>query len=189
MRRRIFSCHNPEVTGVMVGEGEETFCELMSFYEHPEGKNLEDIRGLVFRRQEFAAETAAGDGMAEKEMTGKEMTGKGTDIRAGRELVRTGEREPMAMDDIPFPYEDLEHFSNRIIYYESKQGMPLFLQLLSLIGGQMPAVPEHGSGKEGTAVFLSTTGCPRSNLWTAPLTATTGTPWRSGALSVSATGA
>ena len=105
-----FLLSHPEVTGVMVGEGEETFCELMSFYEHPEGKNLEDIRGLVFRRQEFAAETAAGDGMAEKEMTGKEMTGKGTDIRAGRELVRTGEREPMAMDDIPFPYEDLEHF-------------------------------------------------------------------------------
>lgn len=119
-----FLLSHPEVTGVMVGEGEETFCELMAFYEHPEGKNLEDIRGLVFRRQEFAAETAAGDGMAEKEMTGKEMTGKGTDIRAGRELVRTGEREPMAMDDIPFPYEDLEHFSNRIIYYESSRGCP-----------------------------------------------------------------
>ena len=114
-----FLLSHPEVTGVMVGEGEETFCELMAFYAHPEGKNLEDIRGLVFRRQEFAAETAAGDGMAEKE-----MTGKGTDIRAGRELVRTGEREPMAMDDIPFPYEDLEHFSNRIIYYESSRGCP-----------------------------------------------------------------
>ena len=43
-----FLLSHPEVTGVMVGEGEETFCEQMAFYAHPEGKNLEDIRAWSF---------------------------------------------------------------------------------------------------------------------------------------------
>ena len=101
-----FLLSHPEVTGVMVGEGEDTFCELMEFYEHPEGKGLEDIKGLVFRREEPAREELLAE------------------AAAGGVLIRTGEREAVAMDDIPFPYEDLEVFANRIIYYESSRGCP-----------------------------------------------------------------
>jgi radical SAM superfamily enzyme YgiQ (UPF0313 family) len=38
----------PEVTGVMFGEGEETFLELMEHY-HGEGKDLADILGIAYR--------------------------------------------------------------------------------------------------------------------------------------------
>ena len=38
----------PEVTGVMFGEGEETFLELMEHY-HGEGKALADILGIAYR--------------------------------------------------------------------------------------------------------------------------------------------
>lgn len=38
----------PEVTGVMFGEGEETFLELMRYY-HGEGKALSEIQGIAYR--------------------------------------------------------------------------------------------------------------------------------------------
>lgn len=38
----------PEVTGVMMGEGEETFLELLTYY-HGEGKHMADILGIVYR--------------------------------------------------------------------------------------------------------------------------------------------
>ena len=41
----------PEVTGVMFGEGEETFLELMQYY-HGEGKELSEIKGITYRNQD-----------------------------------------------------------------------------------------------------------------------------------------
>ena len=41
----------PEVTGVMFGEGEETFLELLQHY-HGEGKDLSEIEGLAYRNGE-----------------------------------------------------------------------------------------------------------------------------------------
>ncbi|MDO5540103.1 MAG: B12-binding domain-containing radical SAM protein [Eubacteriales bacterium] len=41
-----FLQEHPEVTGVMAGEGEETFCELV------QGKNPKQIKGLIFRDNE-----------------------------------------------------------------------------------------------------------------------------------------
>lgn len=41
----------PQVTGVMFGEGEETFLELMEYY-HDEGKELSEIAGIVYRDEE-----------------------------------------------------------------------------------------------------------------------------------------
>lgn len=38
----------PEVTGVMFGEGEETFLELLEYY-HNEGKTLGEIKGIAYR--------------------------------------------------------------------------------------------------------------------------------------------
>lgn len=42
----------PEVTGVMFGEGEETFLELMQYY-HGEGKPLSEIAGIAYRDTEI----------------------------------------------------------------------------------------------------------------------------------------
>lgn len=77
----------PMVKGIMTGEGEETFKELLSFYV--EGKDsFKEIQGLVLREGESLAREA-------------------TDLNA-----------------IPFLYDDLQSFQNRIIYYETSRGCP-----------------------------------------------------------------
>ncbi len=82
---------HPEVKGVMVGEGEETFCELAGYYI--DGGSLERIRGITYR------------------------TNQG-------EIVTNGMRPLLDLDRIPFLYENLQEFENRIIYYESSRGCP-----------------------------------------------------------------
>ena len=82
---------HPQVRGVLCGEGEETFCELVGHY-HGKGA-LEKISGIVWRKN------------------------------AG-EICQTLPRRPLDMDSIPFVYEKLEQFENRIIYYESSRGCP-----------------------------------------------------------------
>ena len=81
----------PEMTGVMVGEGEKTFHDLLEFYI--DGKDsLEEISGIAYR--------------------------------SGDKIIHNGWRELMDLSAIPFVYEHLEKFENRIIYYESSRGCP-----------------------------------------------------------------
>lgn len=81
----------PELEGIMIGEGEQTFAELVQYYN--EGNTtLSDIRGIAYRN--------------------------------GEEVVLTRERELLKLSDIPFPYEEMKDFKNRIIYYESSRGCP-----------------------------------------------------------------
>lgn len=96
---------HPEVTGVMMGEGEETFRELCSIYvEHEErcgdtclGKaELENVKGISFSCE------------GEK----------------GRVVLVNEWRSILSMSDIPFSYDRMADFSNRIIYYESSRGCP-----------------------------------------------------------------
>lgn len=77
----------PMLTGIMVGEGEETFAELSAYY-HKRDRKLEEIKGLV--------------------------------LPSGY----TGDRALLSMNEIPFLYDNLEQFKNRIIYYESQRGCP-----------------------------------------------------------------
>lgn len=81
----------PQLTGIMAGEGEETFRELAGYYVKNKGR-LEDIRGILFRQ--------------------------------GEEIRNNGLREPVDLNKIPFMYEHIGEFSNRIIYYESSRGCP-----------------------------------------------------------------
>lgn len=86
-----FLTEMPEMTGVMVGEGEKTFHDLLEFYI--DGKDsLEEISGIVYR--------------------------------TGDKIIHNGWRELMDLSAIPFVYEHLEKFENRIIYYESSRGCP-----------------------------------------------------------------
>lgn len=88
-----FLAEHPQVTGVMIGEGERTFKQLCKYYVNRAGP-LEEIRGIAFRDQD---------------------SGK---------TVFTPAQEPMNMSDIPFCYDHIENFENRIIYYESSRGCP-----------------------------------------------------------------
>ncbi|HAB62332.1 MAG TPA: B12-binding domain-containing radical SAM protein, partial [Lachnospiraceae bacterium] len=45
----------PYLTGIMIGEGEETFLQLMELYVDGKGK-LEDIKGLAFRENLYKDE-------------------------------------------------------------------------------------------------------------------------------------
>lgn len=87
-----------EITGIMVGEGEETFSELIDYYEHLEfgdvsKKDLAQILGIMFR------------------------------CKSGS-IIATAQRPPLSMDTIPFPYQSLEGMEHRIVYYESSRGCP-----------------------------------------------------------------
>ena len=76
----------PGVTGIIQGEGEETFRELfLSYLQH---RDYRSIKGLLLREG------------------------------------ATGMREELAMDELPFLYQDLKEYENRIIYYETSRGCP-----------------------------------------------------------------
>ncbi len=78
----------PMVTGVMIGEGEETFRELLGYYTQGQDGSLQGISGLCLPEG------------------------------------YTAPRELTDISTLPFLYQDLENFQNRIIYYESSRGCP-----------------------------------------------------------------
>lgn len=80
------------LTGIMRGEGEQTFFELARYYVKKQGE-LSEIAGITWRLEE------------------------------GR-IQENSDRKIMDLSEIPFPYDDLEDFENRIIYYESSRGCP-----------------------------------------------------------------
>lgn len=104
----------PEVRGVMVGEGEETFAKLVSAYEDCIRKELtwNSIPDIVVRQ-------------------------------CNGEILTTEQSLPLDFSRLPFPYGDgsvtvektlingevawntsLNSFENRIVYYESSRGCP-----------------------------------------------------------------
>lgn len=90
------------IDGIMIGEGEKTFAGLLQVYREgsdSEGlktlKNLEDLKELP-----------------------------GIAFRAGKEIIVNPPGELLSLDEIPFSYENLDEFENRIIYYESSRGCP-----------------------------------------------------------------
>lgn len=136
----------PAVTGIMIGEGEQTFLELLKFYldyfterdllassmepdsvsagkqaqyrpaeangrDRLDGRDGLDGRDILDGRDGLEAESGLGaiDGIV---------------FRDGNRIVTTGERKLTDMGRLPFLYEELESFHNRIIYYESARGCP-----------------------------------------------------------------
>ena len=85
-----FLTSHPEIDGVMIGEGEETFREVCGYYAG--NRELDSIQGIAYRDN--------------------------NGIRV------TESRAIMDMSRIPFCYNTMEDFSNRIIYYESSRGCP-----------------------------------------------------------------
>lgn len=86
----------PEVAGVMKGEGEQTFCELLEYYTQSGGKEhqLAQIQGIVYREEE---------------------NGK---------ICENDWRPVMDLSKVPFVYHNMEDFEHKIIYYESSRGCP-----------------------------------------------------------------
>lgn len=100
-----FLQQHPEVTGVMMGEGEETFRELCKIYVNHNAKDgntslkkadLENTKGISFVYIENET----------------------------RQIQVNEWRNILNMSTLPFAYEKTADFSNRIIYYESSRGCP-----------------------------------------------------------------
>ena len=87
----------PQVDGIMCGEGEETFHELLDYY-NGKIKNLNDIKGIVFRVWKNNENLS--------------------------EIVENQSRQVMDLSKVPFVYNDMGKFKNKIIYYESSRGCP-----------------------------------------------------------------
>ncbi len=83
------------VSGIMMGEGEETFAQLIKLYEGCDNviEQLGAVEGITYRDM-------------------------------GGAIVCTPQREPLDMDQLPFVYKELSDFENRILYYESSRGCP-----------------------------------------------------------------
>lgn len=77
--------------GIMAGEGEETFRQLMEHYAGG-SRELSAVQSVVYRDKEGIHRNPLG--------------------------------EILPLSAVPFPYEDLTEFENRIIYYESSRGCP-----------------------------------------------------------------
>ncbi|MDO4343623.1 MAG: B12-binding domain-containing radical SAM protein [Eubacteriales bacterium] len=103
-----FLKRHPGVRGIMTGEGEETFCELVSLWRagresfpkaggeslsRAGGESFSKVRGIVYKN-------------------------------SSGEVITTPLRPPLSMDTLPFPYGDIAAFENRIVYYESSRGCP-----------------------------------------------------------------
>lgn len=82
------------ITGIMIGEGETTFREVCGFYHH--AASCSKLSDIP--------------GLAYREENGH--------------IVVTKPRDLTDMSSIPFCYDTMEDFSNRIIYYESSRGCP-----------------------------------------------------------------
>ncbi len=90
----------PEADGILYGEGERSFPELLRFYESDETSSALRPRELP-------------QGCAYRDETGQ--------------VVITPPGEPICMDELPFVYGTMwgqEDFRNRILYYETSRGCP-----------------------------------------------------------------
>lgn len=84
----------PEVTGVMMGEGEKTFSELCEIYlKDKKAFGMKNVEGITYRNSD------------------------GT-------IIANPWRMPMDLSEVPFVYSDLSEFENKIIYYETSRGCP-----------------------------------------------------------------
>ncbi|MDD6810434.1 MAG: B12-binding domain-containing radical SAM protein [Lachnospiraceae bacterium] len=110
----------PMVTGIMLGEGEETFYELARYYSAKEkillsarrkaerkGYDEENIR--LEQNTRLTLELDKIDGIV---------------YHIGDVTVSTGNRKLTDLSKLPFLYDNLDSFENKIIYYESSRGCP-----------------------------------------------------------------
>lgn len=89
-----FLREHPFLTGIMLGEGERIFRDICRYYLGGIG-SLGDIRGIALRSGED-----------------------------GENIELHEPQETLDMDELPFYYEHMEDFHNRIVYYETSRGCP-----------------------------------------------------------------
>ena len=122
--------HNA-VDGIMVGEGEETFLELLNYYMD-DGINIDKIKGIAYKqsackqiphRYHVLINDTDHDKVCNIE-NDPAIIDTATDDTSAGYIYITPLRPEMDLSKIPFPYYDLGEFENKIIYYETSRGCP-----------------------------------------------------------------
>lgn len=104
--------------GIVIGEGEQTFTQLAGYYI--EGiKSLDEIAGIAFKESARINSDIRYD-----DFTQSSRSGSIVDSAGNNRITVTEDRQQISLDNIPFPYKDMDTFRNRIIYYESSRGCP-----------------------------------------------------------------
>ncbi len=110
--------NHPEITGIMVGEGEATFTELAQFYGSQN----------IHPRSIGSGKKDAGSGSEDSNDDGSGIFVKNLENIAGLCLPTgyTATRPLLDMNELPFVYteENIADFEHKIIYYESSRGCP-----------------------------------------------------------------
>ena len=125
----------PDVRGIMRGEGELTFTELVRAYLQrektsvPDGYTGESVRGQAKEETSGCAENTRMPENAEGENAHSDRLDlsqiPGITYRAANgEIEEHGPQRLLSLDEIPFYYDDMAGFENRIVYYESSRGCP-----------------------------------------------------------------
>ena len=125
----------PDVRGIMRGEGELTFTELVRAYlqrektSAPDGYTGESFRGQAKEETSGCAENTRMPENAEGENAHSDRLDlsqiPGITYRAANgEIEEHGPQRLLSLDEIPFYYDDMAGFENRIVYYESSRACP-----------------------------------------------------------------
>lgn len=115
-----FLMENDVAEGVMQGEGEVTFYELAKVWNKVYGQ----IQGDITVNEEVNMSQMTWNKKAERaDILYKDIEGIVYRDRNG--IIHSNKaRMLMPLDEVPFIYEDLSRFKNKILYYETSRGCP-----------------------------------------------------------------
>ncbi len=111
----------PEVTGVMCGEGEETFLELLHYYHADLKRKVQSTHDIS--ADDFGVSEIEAQKVAETTRSLSRIAGIAYRDAEG-EIVQNEWRKTIDLSSVPFVYQDMDDFKNKIIYYESSRGCP-----------------------------------------------------------------
>lgn len=113
----------PELTGILTGEGEESFRLLAECYVMGTG-GWKDIPGAVFYPSRIDAENRERSKSDKRKGAGGPAQRGDSEKGEEEEICRNAPGNPLDINTLPFPYKGLTDFAHRIIYYESSRGCP-----------------------------------------------------------------
>ena len=104
--------NEPEITGIMMGEGEETFLRLLEWYGRRGARTWE------------SCPNGTGENCGWPDTAGPEHIDGLAARRSDGSVFENPLKKAMDLSTVPFPYGELTDFEHRIVYYESSRGCP-----------------------------------------------------------------